>query len=93
MIGSSLCWAGFSIWVALPWIASLGSSIGVPLAAMVIAGIAIVPGYLNANLIASLLIDRPPPLRFDLDFPGVTVIVACFNEENAIEETLDYVRK
>ena len=40
-----------------------------PLAVAVIFGIAIIPGYLNANLIASLLIDRPPPLRFDLDFP------------------------
>ncbi len=56
-----------------------------------IFGIAIFPGYLNANLIASLLIDRPPPLRFDLAFPAVTVAIACFNEEETIEETLDYV--
>ena len=62
-----------------------------PLAIAVIFGIAIIPGYLNANLIASLLIDRPPPLRFDLVFPEVTVVIACFNEEKTIEETLDYV--
>jgi len=91
VIAISLAWAAFSTWLALPWIEELGSSITVPLAALVIGGIAIVPGYLNANLISSLLIDRPPPLRFDLEFPAVTVVVACFNEEATIEETLDYV--
>jgi biofilm PGA synthesis N-glycosyltransferase PgaC len=86
----SLGWVGFSLWLAIPWIDELGQSITVPIAAAVIAGIAIIPGYLNAHLISSLLIDKAPPLRFDLDFPTATLIVACFNEEDVIEETLDY---
>ena len=86
----SLAWVGFSLWLAIPWINELGQWITVPIAAAVIAGIAIIPGYLNAHLISSLLIDRAPPLRFDVDFPAVTLIVACFNEEDVIEETLDY---
>lgn len=93
VIGISLAWAGFSLWLSLPWIDALGQSITMPLAIAVILGIAIIPGYLNANLIASLLIDRPPPLRFDLTFPETTVVIACFNEEETIEETLDYVIK
>ena len=87
----ALCWAGLSLWIAIPWIESLGESITLPLAVAVVFGIAIIPGYLNANLIASLLIDRPPPLRFDLAFPGVTVVLACFDEAATIAETLDYV--
>src|SRR5690348_3226062 len=86
----SLAWVGFSLWLAIPWIEELGKSITVPLAAALIAGIAIIPGYLNAHLISSLLIDKAPPLRFDLDFPAITLIVACFNEADVIEETLDY---
>ena len=86
----SLAWVGFSLWLAIPWIEELGKSITVPLAAALIAGIAIIPGYLNAHLISSLLIDKAPPLRFDVDFPAITLIVACFNEEEVIEETLDY---
>ena len=66
----SLAWVGFSLWLAIPWIDELGQSITVPLAAALIAGIAIIPGYLNAHLISSLLIDKAPPLRFDVDFPG-----------------------
>jgi poly-beta-1,6-N-acetyl-D-glucosamine synthase len=91
VIAIALSWAGFSLWLSLPWIETLGQSITLPLAIAVIFGIAIIPGYLNANLIASLLIDRPPPLRFDLAFPEATVVIACFNEEETIEETLDYV--
>ena len=86
----SLGWVGFSLWLAIPWIEDLGQSITVPLAAALIAGIAIIPGYLNAHLISSLLFDKAPPLRFDLDFPAITLIVACFNEAEVIEETLDY---
>ncbi len=86
----SLAWVGFSLWLAIPWIEELGKSITVPIAAALIAGIAIIPGYLNAHLISSLLIDKAPPLRFDVDFPAITLIVACFNEEDVIEETLDY---
>ena len=93
VIAIAIAWAGFSLWLSLPWINTLGQSITMPLAIAVIFGIAIIPGYLNANLIASLLIDRPPPLRFDLDFPPLTVVIACFNEEETIEETLDYVVK
>jgi biofilm PGA synthesis N-glycosyltransferase PgaC len=93
VVGIALAWAGLSLWLAIPWIVELGHSITLPLAIAVISGIAIVPGYLNANLIASLLIDRPPPLRFDLDFPSITIVIACFNEEETIEETLDYVAK
>jgi poly-beta-1,6-N-acetyl-D-glucosamine synthase len=37
-----------------------------------------------------LLFDKARPLRFDVDFPAITLIVACFNEEDVIEETLDY---
>jgi biofilm PGA synthesis N-glycosyltransferase PgaC len=93
VIGIALGWAGFSLWLSLPWIQTLGQSITMPLAVAVIFGIAIIPGYLNANLIASLLIDRPPPLRFDLEFPALTTVIACFNEEATIEETLSYVVK
>jgi poly-beta-1,6-N-acetyl-D-glucosamine synthase len=93
VIAIALGWAGFSFWLSLPWIETLGQSITMPLAIAVIFGIAIIPGYLNANLIASLLIDRPPPLRFDLEFPALTFLVACFEEEETIEETLDYVVK
>jgi poly-beta-1,6-N-acetyl-D-glucosamine synthase len=93
VVAAALGWAGFSLWISIPWMEALGHSITLPLAVAVILGIAIVPGYLNANLVASLLIDRPPALRFDLSHPDVTVVIACFNEEETIEETIDYAER
>lgn len=90
VVGFALCWAGLSIWLSSPWIDQLADSITLPGAIALVGGIAIVPGYLNANLIAAVLIDRPPPLRFDLAFPDITVVIACFNEETTIVETIDY---
>ena len=90
VVGFALLWAGLSLWLSMPWIEQLGGSITLPVAIALVAGIAIIPGYLNANLIAAVLIDRPPPLRFDLSFPDLTVVVACFNEEDAVVDTIDY---
>ncbi len=93
VVSVAVGWAALSLWISTPWIEALGDSITLPLATLVILGIAIIPGYLNANLVASLLVDRPPPLRFDLAFPALTVVIACFNEEGTIGETIDYVAR
>ncbi|MEO8290793.1 MAG: glycosyltransferase family 2 protein, partial [Gaiellaceae bacterium] len=41
-------------------------------------------------LAASILLDRPPPLRLDGPFPAVSLVVAAYNEEGGIEEALAY---
>lgn len=95
-IAFGLLWAGFSVWVALPWIDDLAQSITLPLAIFVIGGIAILPGYLNAFLFASLFLDRPRNLdSADAGtargaLPPLTLLIAAYNEANRIEETLDY---
>ena len=75
---SPSAWAGFWLWFAVPWIEDLRR---LDLDAARADGDRRdrdPAGDHRANLIASLLIDRPPPLRFDLDFPALTVVVACF---------------
>lgn len=89
-VGVSLAWAAFSLWLSLPWIRDLGETITAPLAVLVVLGIAIIPGYLNMQLVTSILLDRPKALRFDHDFPAITLIVAAYNEERSIEETVRY---
>jgi biofilm PGA synthesis N-glycosyltransferase PgaC len=86
-------WICFSLWLSRHWITTLGHDITVPLAFIVVAGVALIPGYLNIQLITAILIDRPRPLRFDMDFPAITLTVAAYNEEVAIAETLDYVMR
>ncbi len=89
-IVAGLSWVIFSLWLSRTWIATLGSDITMPLAILVITGIALVPGYLNIQLLVSILVDTPPPLRFDLAFPRVALLVAAYNEEQSIAETVEY---
>jgi biofilm PGA synthesis N-glycosyltransferase PgaC len=89
-IAAGLVWAAFSAWIALGWIDDLARVLTLPLAIATIAGVAIIPGYLNVQLACSLLFDRPRPIDFAQDYPHVTVIVAAYNEEAAIRETLEY---
>ena len=83
-------WAAFSTWLALGWIDDLGRVVTLPVAIAVICGIAIIPGYLNVQLASSLLFDRPTPIGFVQSYPDVTMIIAAYDEEAAIRETLEY---
>lgn len=81
-------WMGFSIIVARPWMDDLAAVTHPFVALWVITFIAFVPGFMNAFLIASLLLDhRPPRFAFET-YPGVTVLVAAYNEEAVVKSTL-----
>jgi biofilm PGA synthesis N-glycosyltransferase PgaC len=87
---AGLVWLCFSLWLSRTWIRTLGHDITPPLAILVITGIALIPGYLNIQLLTSILVDRPPPLQLDVAFPDVALLIAAYNEELSIGETLDY---
>jgi poly-beta-1,6-N-acetyl-D-glucosamine synthase len=89
-IAAGLLWSGLSAWIALGWIESLGHVVTLPVAILIIAGIAIVPGYLNVQLVSSLVLDRPRPIELDQDYPDLTLLIAAYNEEERIRETLEY---
>jgi biofilm PGA synthesis N-glycosyltransferase PgaC len=87
---AGLLWVCFSLWLSRNWIRTLGHDVTTPLAILVITGIALIPGYLNIQLLSSILLDIPRPLRFDVEFPRVALLVAAYNEQGSIAETLDY---
>ena len=89
-IAAGLLWAGLSAWIATGWTESLGRVVTLPVAILIIGGIAIIPGYLNVQLVSSLILDRPRPIEFDQDYPDVTLLIAAYNEEDRIRETLEY---
>ena len=89
-IAAGLVWAGLSAWIAVGWTESLGRVVTLPVAVLIIGGIAILPGYLNVQLVSSLILDRPRPIEFDQDYPDVTLLIAAYNEESRIGETLEY---
>src|SRR5205823_905723 len=89
-IAAGLVWAGLSAWIAVGWTESLGRVVTLPVAVLIIGGIAIIPGYLNVQLVSSLILDRPRPIEFVQDYPDVTLLIAAYNEESRIRETLEH---
>ena len=81
-------WMVLSIYLSLAWLHDLSQTIGHPLALFLVTFIAYVPGFMNAFLMASLLMDRRPARATPTHLPGVTVLVPCYNESNAVADTI-----
>ena len=94
LVVSQVCaviWVFFSIYVALPWINDLAETFSRPLAWFMVAGVALIPGWANAFLAAGLMLDRRPRYTLQTSLPGVTLLIAAYNEEESIEETITSV--
>lgn len=84
----ALLWLGVATYLALPWIGDLAHHVPKPFAWAIIAFIALAPGFMNAFLMSSLLIDRRPPYVPLSEYPAITLLVAAFNEERTVRQTV-----
>ncbi|MBI5309613.1 MAG: glycosyltransferase family 2 protein [Actinobacteria bacterium] len=92
----ALMWAGFSTWLAVTagWVSDLADFFSLPGAILVVAGIAVIPGYLSAQLLVAIMFDRPRSIEdLDLQYPTMTLLIAAYNEEQSIRNTLEHARK
>ncbi|WP_424766932.1 glycosyltransferase family 2 protein [Paenibacillus sp. sgz302251] len=87
----ALCWLSFSIFISLPWIYDLGQQITIPLAVFIVVGISYIPGYMNAFMVSSLLFDKQPALKVPRPTEPITILIACYNEEAGIANTISYI--
>lgn len=61
---------------------------------LILFGIAILPGGMNAFLMSSLLMDRRPQIRIANDqLPAISILVAAYNEEACIAQTIESIAK
>ncbi|OMP66369.1 glycosyltransferase [Domibacillus epiphyticus] len=86
-------WMALSIYITLPWLSDLSHILSFPVAFIIIAGIAYIPGYMNAFLVASLSLDRQQPFVDEFPRDSITLLIAAHNEESSIKETLSYVKE
>lgn len=84
----AVIWTGFSIYISIPWVKDLAEIVTLPLSLLIIAGIAYIPGYLNAFMLTSLVLDRQPPFKDENPLKDITILIAARNEANNIENTL-----
>jgi biofilm PGA synthesis N-glycosyltransferase PgaC len=83
----------FSIVLSVPWVKELGQVVTVPVAIVIITGIAYLPGYLNAFMVVSLLFDRQPAFKTLNPKEPLSILIACWNEEKGIAVTLQQLAK
>lgn len=89
-IGACL-WTWFSLWMAENWIRDLSQLIGSAAAIFFIYGIAIIPGFMNSFAALSLLMDKRPKRQILDVYPNITILIAAYNEEFSILDTLKSV--
>lgn len=80
-----------SVWLSDRWMDELGAVTHPIFALVAITFIAFVPGFMNAFMVASLLLDRRPQRVTQAFYPGVTVLIAAYQEEDAIADTLESI--
>src|ERR1044071_4663984 len=84
----SAVWLCASWLLAQNWLGDLAQVTGYAPAVLIIFFIALLPGFLNVHIIASVIMDRPPKLRLDLSFPKISLLIAAYNEEENIADTI-----
>ncbi|WP_226035482.1 glycosyltransferase family 2 protein [Aquibacillus saliphilus] len=89
----SLLWMSLSIYLALPWLKDLSHIVSFPIALLIIGGISYIPGYMNAFLLMSLILDRQPLLKTEFPNDEITMLIAAYNEEDKIFQTLKYINE
>ncbi len=86
-------WFCVCFFLARPWIAELSSIVPHMVALFLVATIALIPGFMYAFIVISLLLDRRPPLKPLLQYPSLSLLIAAFNEEEQIRECIESVLK
>lgn len=90
-VAVALAWLIFSIWLSARWMDELGAATHSLFALVAITFIAYVPGFMNAFMVATLLLDRRPERMPQPFYPGVTILVAAYQESEAIADTLESI--
>ncbi len=92
-ISISSSWIILCAILAIPWINDLSDLFGLTLSLLIVFGVALIPGWANAYLIAGLLLDRRPIYKPHTRLPPVSVLIAAYNEQECIFETLHSVAR
>jgi len=88
----ALTWVAVSWMLAQYWLNELSQVAGAVPAVVIIFFIAILPGFLNAHILSSVVLDRARSLRLDLNFPKITLLIAAYNEAQNIAETFRAIK-
>jgi biofilm PGA synthesis N-glycosyltransferase PgaC len=92
-VAVAVLWTILSVFIAKSWMRDLARATDLLFALWTLTFIAFVPGFMNAFLATSLLLDRRPPRRGLVAYPGVTILIAAYNEEAGIRATVESIAR
>jgi poly-beta-1,6-N-acetyl-D-glucosamine synthase len=87
-LAASTTWLALTTWIAWAWMQDLAAMAGWPVAIAIVGGIALIPGFMNAFLATSLLLDKRPARQRLVGYPSLTILIAAYNEQASIADTL-----
>jgi biofilm PGA synthesis N-glycosyltransferase PgaC len=95
----TVAWVAFSVWVSDSWRGELESAIGPVMAWVIPTTLAYIPGLVIGFMAFTLLITRYQELPLEPpagpwprgEWPGVTILIAAWNEAGAIVRTLEAI--
>lgn len=79
--------------INLPWIIQLSHHIAFVFAALAITIIAIIPSFWYAFTLIGFFLDTRPKPKPITNYPGVSILVAAYNEEDCIVDTIISLNK
>lgn len=88
---AALIWVIVSIFLSLSWLKDLSEATNFFWSVVIISGIAYIPGFMNAFLVTSIIIDKQPKFKEDAPDDDITILIAAYNEGKIIYETLSYI--
>lgn len=89
----AVLWTSLSVYLARAWMHDLTTATSAMFALWTLTFIAFVPGFMNAFLATSLLLDKRPPRQAPNAYPGVSILIAAYNEERSIGATLESIAR
>lgn len=92
-MGISIGWFCFCYNLSIRWIAELAQYVSKFGSYLIVISIALIPGFMNMYLLSSYLFDKRKTHFRPFYFPNITVLIAAYNEESCIKNTLQSISK
>lgn len=87
----AIIWVAISIFISLPWLKELSHAVGWTLTIFSTFGVAVIPGYCSTFVTLSAMLDRRPSFFELRQYPSITILVAAYNEEKSIADTINSI--
>ena len=88
----STTWLLVSVYLSYPWVLEISKYIGTFFAWLAVLGISLIPGIALSFVGISLYLDKRPKFTLEKkELPPISILIAAYNEESCIYETLKSV--